>query len=346
MTKMKRPKPLKAGDTIRIIAPAGKIEIGMLNQAIRLFNTWGLEVETGKHLFKSYNMFSATDEKRLEDLQDALNDKKIKAIICARGGYGTNRIIDNADFSEFSQNPKWIVGYSDITVLLIHIQKHCGLVSVHGIMPKNITGQEPDSSITSLKEVLFGGNPVYTIKGNPFNRIGEARGELTGGNLSILYSLTGTADEPDYAGKILFLEEVGEYHYHVDRMLTSLFRSGKLAQIKGIIIGDFTEIKDSEPGIGKSIYETIASHISNYNYPVVFGFPAGHSGDNRALMIGSEVEIKVMPEFAEIAFLSETEKGKQKFSLRRFLLTIIITGLFFALIWMMAHLFLEKIMKQ
>ncbi len=339
---MRIPESLKAGDTVRIVAPAGRVSIGDMEFAMTLFSKWGLNVEMGRNMFKSKGMFSSTDEDRLADFQDAFDDRNVKAIFCARGGYGTNRIIDKLDFSAFELSPKWVVGFSDITVLHSHIHKVYGIESIHGAMPKSITEKSSQESMETLRRALFEEGLSYSLPGNAYNCGGSARGLLVGGNLSILYSLTGTPSEPDYIDKVLFIEEIGEYQYHLDRMLVAMKRAGVFDKIKGLIVGHMTDIKDPDPGIGKSVEEMILEHVVEHGFPVIFGFPAGHESDNRALVISREVEIIVGKSEAEVNFIEEVSGDNQVFSGIRMFVAVAIMAVFFVLIWLLYGAVLKK----
>jgi len=291
------PKYLSSGDRIAIVSPARKISREEVANAIKVFTDWGLEVVLGEHLYSTYHQFAGSDQERSDDLQKMLDDPSVKAIICSRGGYGTVRIIDRLDFSNFVENPKWIIGYSDITVLHSHINRHYGVETIHGVMPLNFKEKcEMNRSVTSLKKALFGKPLNYRLPGNEFNRKGSAEGELVGGNLSIIYSLTNTASDINTHGKILFLEDLDEYLYHVDRMMMNLRRSGKLEALSGLIIGGMTRMRDNDTPFGRTAYEIIQDAVEGYNYPVYFGFPAGHQEDNRALILGRKVKFEVEEE--------------------------------------------------
>ena len=291
------PPKVKKGDKIGIIAPARKIEISEIDAAIKVFERWGLEVELGKNIFKENKQFAGTDEQRAEDLQYMLDDPKVKAIVCARGGYGTVRIMQHLDFSKFLENPKWIVGYSDVTVLHAYLNQILGVESIHGIMPfnfpKDLTENE---SVKSLKNVLWGENNVYEIRSHELNREGVVSGKIIGGNLSVLYSISGTKYDIDTSGKILVLEDLDEYLYHVDRMMKNLKYSGKLENLKGLIVGGMTDMKDNQIPFGKTAYEIIRETVNEYDYPICFDFPVGHIENNVALVFGNNSELKVAKE--------------------------------------------------
>jgi len=263
-----------------------------MDDAVRLLQNWGLEVVIGDTLNASYHQFAGNDDLRARDMQRFIDDDSIKAIFAARGGYGTVRIIDKVDFSRLEQSPKWIIGFSDITVLHTHLHTLYGLQTIHGQMPVNI----PDAttaSLKTLKKALFGDEVFYHFKSHSINRAGEARGQVIGGNLSILLSVLGSVSDMDYAGKILFLEDVGEYLYSVDRMLYALKRAGKLNNLAGLIVGGFTEMKDNDIPFGQTVAEIVMNVVSEHNYPVCFDFPAGHIADNHAIIFGRELHMNV-----------------------------------------------------
>jgi len=288
---MKVPPFLKKSDKIAIVAPAGNIPKGM-GDAVKLLESWGLEVVIGKSVTSFFYQFAGDDKIRADDLQEMLDNDSIKAIFAARGGYGTVRIIDCLDFSKFSDNPKWIIGFSDITVLHSHIQALFGIPTIHGQMPLTI----PDATKTSLgtlRMALFGENLSYSYESKFENIIGSAEGILTGGNLAILVSISGSVSEVDYTDKILFIEDVGEYYYSIDRMMRMLKRAGKLKGLKGLIVGGFTSMKDNEPGFGFTTEEIILDVVKEYGYPVATDFPAGHIDNNNALIFGKKLTLDV-----------------------------------------------------
>ena len=291
---MIRPPFLEKGDKIAIISPARSISFEEVHPSIRLFQKWGLEVVLGTHVFDRSHQFAGTDDRRLLDLQQVLDDPSIRAVICARGGYGAIRIIDRVDFSRFREHPRWIVGYSDITVLHAHIQQNLGIQTLHGTMPFNIKTDDPkEASADSLHKALFGEKISYQQPATFHDRPGLSEGILIGGNLSILFALMGSHSEPDTDRKILFLEDLDEYLYHVDRMMMNLKRAGKLEKLKGLIVGSLTEMKDNSIPFGKTAQEIIAEAVKEYHYPVCFGFPAGHGERNLALYLGGMVRMNV-----------------------------------------------------
>lgn len=299
---MNQPKLLQPGDKVSIVATARKVSPAEMQPAIDLFRSWGLQVTLPKGLFEQNNQFAGDEYNRAQMLQEALNDDEIKAIFCARGGYGTVRIIDMLDFTSFAKNPKWIIGYSDITVLHSHIQRHLGIPTLHAIMPINIpqdaatAAHKSYPAIDSLKDALFNGpqTEIRGTAGNNFGRRGESYAPIVGGNLSILYSLMGSPSEIDTDGKILFIEDLDEYLYHIDRMMQNLKRAGKLTNLKGLIVGAMSDMHDNQTPFGKSAEEIIWDVVKDYTYPVWFHAPYGHiETDNIALCLGSPINFSV-----------------------------------------------------
>ena len=299
---MKTPPYLKQGDTIGIVATARKISLEEIRPAVRLLESWGLNVRLGGNLFYEDNQYAGTDSERVADLQSMLDDNTVRAILCARGGYGSVRIIDRIDFTKFSNNPKWIIGYSDVTVLHSHIHSLFGIETLHGTMPLDFTGNETEATL-SLKKALFGEDMCYTVPLHSLNKRGIASGTLVGGNLSILYSLRGTVSDIDTEGKILFIEDLDEYLYHIDRMMINLKRGGKLEKLKGLIVGGMTDMHDNTIPFGKSAHEIILDAVKEYSFPVCFDFPAGHLKEkNLAIILGREVELSVSPTGTSLRF--------------------------------------------
>lgn len=291
---MIQPPFLSKGDKIAIIAPARSITFEEVLPSMKLFQKWGLEVVLGTYIFSKENQFAGSDDQRRADLQQMLDDPSIRAIVCARGGYGTVRIIDQLDFSGFCKNPKWIAGYSDITVLHAHVNKQLGIESVHSVMPVNIKETDPENdSAGSLKKVLFGEKLSYSKPITFAINNGLSEGILTGGNLSIICSLMGTTSELDTDGKILFIEDVDEYLYHVDRMMMNLKRSGKLGKLNGLIVGGMDRMKDNDIPFGKTAREIIAEAVEKFGYPVCFDFPSGHGDVNLALVLGRKIRLRI-----------------------------------------------------
>lgn len=299
--RMKVPPFLKKRDKVAIVAPAGSISKGM-DDAVKLLQSWDLEVILGESIVSTFHQFAGDDKLRANDLQKMLDDDSIKAVFAARGGYGTVRIIDQLDFSNFVHKPKWVIGYSDITVLHCHIQALFGIATIHGQMPLTI----PDAtkiSLETLRKALFGEDVSYSYKSRYANIDGSTEGLLVGGNLAILVSISGSVSEVDYTDKILFIEDVGEYYYSVDRMMRMLKRAGKLKNLKGLIVGGFTGMKDNEPGFGFSAQEIILDLVKEYNYPVATGFPAGHIDNNESLIFGKNVSLYIENELVTLTYL-------------------------------------------
>ena len=280
------PEFLKPGDEVMIVSPAFSIDSGKIDEAVEFLCQWGLKVRVGRYAGSRFGPFAGTDHERLYDLQEATSDPAIKAVFFSRGGYGLLRIIEKVDFSPLIKNPKWYVGFSDITVLHLWLSKLYNIVTIHGEMPLNYNNPEKTKeTFASLRNALWGNHDSLIWDGN-VHRSSNVSGELTGGNLSLFYSLTGTKAEPDTDGKILFLEEVGEYYYHVDRMLSSLKLAGKLDKLSALVIGGMSRIEHTSIPWMNSMEETIMNIAADYSYPVFFGFPAGHINDNRAFYIG------------------------------------------------------------
>jgi len=284
------PKYLKKEDKIAIVAPAGKIDKQVVSNAINVLKGWGLQVVLGEHLFDNHFQYSATDEQRLKDFQNALNDEKTKAVLCARGGYGTIRIIDQLDFSGFEKNPKWIIGFSDITIVHSHIHTNFGIETIHGTMTAGLIEK---SSVESLRKALFGEIISYKFDTHPLSRNGSSEGIVVGGNLAILCSLTGSKSDIDTSDKILFIEDVGEYLYRLDRMMWQLKHAKKLDSLAGLIVGGMTDMQDNEDPFGKTAYEIIAEAVQEYDYPVCFEFPAGHGPDKQTLIFGRKATLAI-----------------------------------------------------
>ncbi len=291
------PRPLHQGDKVGIVTPSGKIEKGALDNAISCYEGWGLKVVTAPNVYSGFNQFGGTDRERVSDLQSMLDDIDIKAIFCSRGGYGSVRIIDRVDFRRFKTYPKWIVGYSDITVIHSYINEICGIETLHGPMAAELSPDKKNpvsaGSMELLREVLFGAVPAYYHPNHPLSRKGKAEGVLTGGNLSVICSLLGSPSLVGLRGKILFIEDVGEYLYHIDRMMIALQRSGILGGIGGLLVGAMTDMNDNKVPFGKTAEEIIAEAVKEYDYPVFFGFPAGHQPDNHPLILGRKVVLSV-----------------------------------------------------
>jgi len=299
-----QPDYLKPGDTVAIVAPAGIVRDSVpINNAILWLKSWGLHVKLGEHLYNNEHHFSGTDEERTSDLQEALDNENIKAIWCARGGYGTGRIIDDLNFEKFLQNPKWIIGFSDITVLHSHLHT-LGVETLHAVMCTSQKNQNEEKleSIKSFKLALFGNDISYEIPSSKYNKIGNTSGQIVGGNLTLLQNMVGTVSSINTTRKILFIEEVGEYLYHIDRMLWGLKRNGYFDNCNGIIIGGMTKIKDNSTPFGKTVEEIVLDVTKEFNFPIIFDFPAGHDDLNLALYMGRELKMKVGKKKSELKF--------------------------------------------
>jgi muramoyltetrapeptide carboxypeptidase len=294
-----RPPYLQKGDTIIILSTARKITIEEVTPAIQIFESWGLKVKLGKTIGLVDKQYAGTDAEREADLQVAVSDPEIRAIICARGGYGTVRMMDNIDWTGMLKHPKWFTGFSDMTYIHIHLNQTLGVQTLHSSVPVFFPKNTPEA-IDSMRKQLFGELVPFSVPAHPLNRQGAAKGTVIGGNLSILYSITGTKSGFNTAGKILFLEDIDEYLYHIDRMMMNLKRSGKLQDLAGLIVGGMTDMKDNAIPFGKNAEEIIAEHVAEFNYPVCFGFPAGHIPDNRAIVLGKVTEMGIDAKGASI----------------------------------------------
>lgn len=300
------PPELRKGDTIAIVAPARSVSEEDMEPAIQILNQWGLQVITGKNLFNRYHQFSGTDQERASDFQQMLDDERIKAILCARGGYGTMRTLQQLSFEKFINHPKWIIGFSDITVLHSYINHSLGIKTLHAQMadnfPKNGKGNQ---SLKLLKDTLFG--RTLTLSWDTEEEAShktEVTGQLTGGNLSVLYSLSATPFDISTNGKILFLEDVDEYLYHVDRMMMNFKLSGKLEHIKGLVIGGMTEMNDNKVPFGKTAYEIIRDVTEDYDFPRFFDCPSGHINNNFPLIMGGTMKIREQRTTVNVEFIS------------------------------------------
>jgi muramoyltetrapeptide carboxypeptidase len=290
---MVTPLYLTTGDTVGIVSTARKITTLELQPLINLLENWGLKYVLGNSINAADHQFAGDQALRVQDFQEMLDNHEVKAVWCARGGYGTVQIIDQLDFSGFRKQPKWIIGYSDVTVLHSHIHNF-NIETLHANMAIDIDTKTSNTR-DSIKKVLFGNDYFigFSSEENKLNRTGNARGQLIGGNLSLLYSLIGSPSEIKTKGKILFIEDLDEMLYHIDRMMTNLKRNGLLKDLAGLIVGGMSEMRDNNIPYGKTAEEIISDLVSEYNYPVCFNFPAGHIDDNRALIFGREVELIV-----------------------------------------------------
>lgn len=298
---MKTPLYLKRGDTVGIVSTARKVSQEELQAGLKLLKDWDLKAEIGKSIGAEENQFAGSDDLRVSDLQSMLDNPEIKAIWCARGGYGTVRIIDKLNFTAFERYPKWLIGYSDVTVLHSHIH-NLGIESLHAQMPVQIETKSPESA-ESIREVLFG--EEYTIEfesEQSLIRTGSAKGQLVGGNLSMLYSQCGSPSAIKTDGKILFIEDLDEYLYHIDRMVLNLKRNGMLDNLTGLVVGGMSDMNDNAIPFGKTAEEIIWDAVKEYDYPVCFDIPAGHVEDNRALIMGREVFLNINKNRVELIF--------------------------------------------
>ena len=306
------PPYLKKGDTIGITCPAGYMAAEKAQTCINTLQDWGYEVMIGKTLGSdSTNYFSGTDEERLDELQAMLDDREIKAILFGRGGYGVGRIIDKLDFTKFKKNPKWLIGFSDITILHQALLS-TGFISIHGIMAKQLTELPAHSeALVLLENILKGKTPSYKIIPDAKNRPGTAKGKLIGGNLSVFMGMRGTKFDLSFKNSILFIEDVGEKPYQVDRMLQNLRISGALSQLSGLLVGQFTEYEE-DPDMKKSLHQIISDAVKDYDYPVCFNFSAGHIDQNFPLLMGATAELTVEQNGAVLSFQTTFWKKAEK----------------------------------
>ena len=303
--KLIQPPYLKVGDTVAIVAPAGilKHRTDEIEKAKKLLESWGLNTIVGKNVFNQAYHFAGSDEERRDDIQKAMDDPKIAAIWCARGGYGTVRILDKLNYEKFKKHPKWIIGYSDITALHNQVNLE-GFESLHAMMCTSLQDDNESikETISTFKDALFGKPLAYTLSGSKNNRTGTASGQLVGGNLTILHTMLGSKTSLNTSGKILFIEEIGEYEYHIDRMLQSLKRAGYFDNCKGVIVGDISKVRRNTTAWGTSVEQLIIDALSEYNFPIAFNMPAGHEKDNRAMIFGRTIQLKVEKNQSTIFF--------------------------------------------
>jgi muramoyltetrapeptide carboxypeptidase len=298
--KMITPEFLQKGDTIGILATARKADLASVQPAIKLLESWGLHVVIGKTIGKEENQLAGPDWLRATDFQEMLDNPKIKAIWAAKGGYGTVRIIDRIDFTNFKKKPKWVCGFSDMTVLHSHIN-NMGIETIHSFMALNAGTANPEV-LASFRKALFGEKLTYTIPSHEYNVNGTAKGEIVGGNLSVLYSIMGSKSEVDYKGKILFIEDLDEYLYHIDRMMMNLKRNGYFDGVKAVIVGGMSSMNDNEIPWGKDALQIIQDVLKDYKFPIIYNFPAGHIKDNRTLILGKTVSIDVTDKQSTVKF--------------------------------------------
>jgi muramoyltetrapeptide carboxypeptidase len=297
------PPFLRRGDKVAIVSPSGVVSREAVQSAISVIEAWGLKVVTGRHVFASDTIFAGTDEQRLTDLQEALDDSSVKAIIFSRGGYGFSRIIDRIDFSSFSESPKWLVGYSDITVLHLWINNLFGFATIHGEMALNYANPtRTPRTIESVRQMLFGEPEPLGWRGQAVDAK-TVSGVLTGGNLSLIYAMAATVARPEPAGRILFIEDIGEYYYHLDRMMVALKLAGMLTNLSALLVGSFDDMKEPQAVYGKTTEEIITGIAGGMGFPIFFGFPSGHTADNVALRMGSEAEISLSVDGYRLRYL-------------------------------------------
>jgi muramoyltetrapeptide carboxypeptidase len=288
------PPRLHKGDTIGIVCPAGTMPASKAATCIQTLQQWGYQVKTGLTLGHQHHYFSGTDEERLHDLQTMLDDPNIKAVLCGRGGYGTSRIIDQLNWKEFKKHPKWIIGFSDITVLHSFLFTRLKTASLHAPMAAAFNdGGHLEPYVLSLKTALLGKKNNYKIPAHPLNQVGKASGLLVGGNLSLLAHQVGTPSDLDTRGKILFIEDIGEYLYNIDRMLVQLGRAGKLQFLAALVVGGFSDLKDTTLPFGYTIEDIVLNHVAKFGYPVCFGFPVSHEKENMCLKVGGQYSLSV-----------------------------------------------------
>lgn len=293
------PPYLQPGDEVAILSPASFPPTENWKQGVEVLESWGLRVRNAPNYLSRHYGLGGTDAERLSDLQQMLDDPSIKAIFPIRGGYGSSRLLDSLDFSGFKSNPKWIVGFSDITALLCEVDR-LGFASIHGPMPHNFCQKGGESALQNLHTTLFEGVVSLSATAHPLNRMGESSAEMIGGNLSLLCHLVGSPTFQSTDGKILFLEEIGERLYHVDRMLLQLKRAGLFQNLAGLVIGGFTDCNEASLMIGKTAYELVAEHTSGTSFPIAFDFPAGHILNNQPLIFGKKIKLLVNAEGVQL----------------------------------------------
>lgn len=302
---MIQPPFLKQGSTVGIIAPARKLDEGVAKKAKEFLETWGLKVVLGKHLFTNEHPYlSASDEHRGADFQQMVEDEKVEAIFCARGGYGSTRIMDQLNYDLLRNRPKWIIGFSDITS--IHLQLNgLGIQSIHGTMPVLFASDEQKRSVEALRTLLFGSLEPITVPYDLLNKQGNATGQLIGGNLSLLIDSLGTPTEIETKNKILVMEDVGEYFYKIDRMVKQLKRANKLTSLAGLVLGHFTDITESTLAFGETVKEIMLYHTREYGYPIAFNFPIGHHQPNLPFIQGAQVKLQVDVKGSTLTYITE-----------------------------------------
>ena len=291
---IKIPPYLKKGDTIGLVCPSGTLPAKKAASCISTLEAWGYKLKIGKTLGTQHHYFSATDEARAADVQEMLDDKNVQAVLCGRGGYGMSRIIDLLDFKNFKKHPKWVIGFSDITLLHNHCTQVLKTASLHAPMAGAFNnGQSNNEWVLSLKHALQGKKANYKAAPHALNRTGTATGKLVGGNLTLVAHAVGSVSGLQTKNAILFLEDIGEYKYNIDRMMIQLKRAGMLTNLAGLVVGGFTQTKDSDPAFGASVYEIIQSAVAEYSYPVCYDFPVSHDKENYAIKHGADYTLQV-----------------------------------------------------
>jgi len=297
------PPFLQRGQRVAIVSTARKVTAEELAPAVQALTSWGLDVTLGESVGSAHHQFAGDDELRRRDFQRQLDDDGVRAILCARGGYGTARFVDELDFTAFQAHPKWVAGFSDITVLNCHLLQ-LGVASIHGLMPFQFGHSDTHLALETLRRALFGEGLVQTAPTHPLNRPGTATSEVVGGNLSLLHTITGTASQVSFAGRILFLEDLDEYLYHIDRMMLHLHRSGQLAGLAGLAVGHFSQMRDNATPFGSEAYQIIDHYARQYSLPVGYGFPIGHEPSNEALIVGQTMQLEVTPTGSRLSAVS------------------------------------------
>ena len=298
---MNKPKPINRGDLISILAPAKSIDKSIVDYAKDFLVQRGFQVKVSAHCIGRHHYYSGTDQERISDFQSAIDDSEVMAILCARGGYGSVRVFDRLDWTKFREQPKWIIGFSDITVFH-HILQSMSIQSIHGTMPLDFESNSKEALQTMI--MAAGGEPFkIQVDTSEKNKEGSAKGELIGGNLSIIYSLLGSQYAFDFRNKILFIEDLSEQYYHIDRMLHALKFHGVFDQISGLVVGGMTDMKDTEVPFGKDVYDLVLEHLEGKEIPVGFDFPCGHINDNRAMIVGADVFYQVSSLYVELSYV-------------------------------------------
>lgn len=296
------PPRLSSGDKVGIVAPARKILPAQLDAALLTLTSWGLDPQLAQNIFsQKHSYLAGTDDERRADFQSMIDDPEIKAIFCARGGYGSTRILDDIDFSAMRKTPKWVIGFSDVTAFHLRLLS-IGVASIHATMPIFFSQKEAQSSIESLRKVLFDGACEIRMQADENNRVGEASGHVIGGNLSLIVDALNTASDPDTDNKILVVEEVDEYYYKIDRMFTQLRRTGKLKKLAALVIGHMTDARNSDLAFGETVQEIVMHSVRDYNFPVAFSFPSGHHNPNDAWIEGATAQLEVTVTGATLSY--------------------------------------------